>query len=147
MLEWYNLVRTGLTLSTEYVIGGGIVQDIESLFLTPQEQRRPRQLDRSDEVTQQLPVDAISNGRPPEDILVSYTIHMSRVKDTCIGVHKVVGEQKVVPHVNPIRGRVIASLKVSIHAEKPRQCTVYRIVESSSVKGTMLRSSEKILLC
>lgn len=53
-------------------------------------------------MAQNLTLYTVVNSWPPEDILVGYAEHVSRIKHSSVGIDEVVGEQESVPLVDPL---------------------------------------------
>src|SRR5690348_3749512 len=102
-------------MATEDVIGRGVVQNIECLLFTPKEQRGARKLDCCYEMAKELSVDTVLDGRPAENILVSDTVHVTWIKFSGVWIDKVIGDDEVVPHVDPVWRRIVTCFEVSIH--------------------------------
>src|ERR1700728_4642018 len=138
--------RCGHCLTTKDVVIRSIVQNIESLLLAPKQKWNARHLDGGYEMAKQLSLKTIMDSWPAKHVLVRDTVHMTRVEFSCIWIDEVVGQEKVVPHVDPVRRGVVTCFQVTVHAEEPRQGPIDRIVECSRVKCFIPSISQEILI-
>ncbi|KAI6804491.1 glycosyltransferase family 5 protein [Hortaea werneckii] len=125
--------RHGLT--TIDIVASRIVENVESLFLTPADKWNTGHQKRNNEISQKLALGTVSETGPPQDILVGNTVHVTRVKFACNCVVHVVRGHEHTPLILEVCRRIICGQQVAVQSEETHESAIRRIMEGSRVKS------------
>src|ERR1700755_179034 len=98
-----------------------------------------------DECPKYLPLSAVDQPWPTEDVEVGYAIHMTRIYCAVFLVQEVVVDEHLVPCGDKVDVYIIGNLKVAIHSKKASQRTIDGVVECDAIESNMLRVTEEEL--
>lgn len=93
-------------LSAIEIVRGSIVQDVETLLLSPEDRRGSRHLNRGDELPQKLPSCTIYDCWPAKDVLAGHAHHMARIELASVCIDKVIFQQQFMPEVDKVNSAV-----------------------------------------
>jgi len=168
--------RRGHGLTTEEVVGGSVVEDVESLLVSVEVKRDSREEDGRDEGSEKRLVRSVLESSPPEDVEVSdsaegeeeeeggddqrrrskrggregrrtiNSLHVSNVERSRRRVEEVVVDDHLVVGGDEVDVDIVGNGQISVHAEESSESSVDRVVECDSVETVRSEISHEVLL-